>query len=98
MISNYYKLLNDKIENLDKICKGNDPKSRFFKSQLNQFINVFDKFISKIIDQNTLNRQINQSLTLENQAFKKEIKFLKAKLGVKEVKKGYNDRTFPFIK
>jgi len=98
MIPKYYKLLTDRIDNLLNISKGNDQRSRFFNAQVNQLDSIFHKLMVYVIEQKTENRDLMQCLVKERDQLKKENKYLKSKLGIKSVIKGFNDKTFPFIK
>jgi len=98
MIPKYYKLLTDRIDNLLNISKGNDQRSRFFNSQVNQLDSIFHKLMVYVIEQKTENRDLMQCLIKERDQLKKKNKYLKSKLGVKSVIKGFNDKHFPFIK
>ena len=97
-ISHFYKVLTQKIENLQKISSGKDNRSKFFNSQVDQFESIFDQFIEKLINQNTINRDISNKLSAENNDLRRQVRKLMDKLDKKDKNNPHRDRYFPFIK
>ena len=96
MINKYYNLLFLRIDNLYNISTGKTPQHRFFYSQVDQFHKIFNQLIEQLVLQNTKNRDIIAKWVKENQELKSEIKKLKAKNGIKPIKKAFKDKYFPF--